>query len=95
MNYLTVNKIIENTESIQAKKYLMELWYAIEEESFPLSLKYHTFKHQFMHLKASAPKNWNLDWDGSQFSLSRQIKHHCYFSIIVQPNGMITYKFSS
>jgi hypothetical protein len=93
VKYSTVSQIIENSESVQARTFLKDLWYALEEDCFAFSLDYKGFKNQFMHLKASAPQNWQLDWDGSQFSLSRQIVNHGVLSIIAQPNGHIIYKF--
>jgi hypothetical protein len=94
VEYITVNQMIDSVDSVQAKLFLKGLWYAIEEGIFSLSLEYEVFKHQFMHLRASAPLNWSLDWDGTQFALSRQIKNHGVFSIIAQSNGTILYKFS-
>ncbi|MGM0876887.1 MAG: hypothetical protein ACQEWV_19555 [Bacillota bacterium] len=94
MKYSTVNQIIESSDSIQALTYLKDLWYAMEEGFFALSLDYEGFKRQFMHLRANAPLNWRLDWDGSQFSLSKEIVNHSVISIIAQSNGQIIYKFS-
>lgn len=92
MNYITVNQLIKAEDSIQAKNYLKELWYAIAEKSFSLSLNYEVFTHQLMHLRASAPVNWRLNWDGTEFSLSREIKNHGTLAIIAKPNGSIIFK---
>jgi hypothetical protein len=94
VKYSTVNQIINASDSVQATLYLKELWYAREENWFSLSLECEVFKHQFMHLRASAPLNWRLDWDGSQFSLSKQTINHGILTIISQTNGHIIYKFS-
>lgn len=93
MKYSSVNQLINDPDSIEAINYLKELWYAIEENIFSLSMNDQTYNHQFIHLRAGAPENWNLNWDGKEFSLTKSIRNHGMMRIISQANGHITFKF--
>lgn len=93
MKYSSINQLINDTDSIEAINYLKELWYAIEENIFSLSMNYQTYNHQFIHLRAGAPENWNLDWNGKQFSLTKTISNHGIMRIISQENGRISFQF--
>ncbi|PMC39139.1 hypothetical protein CJ195_04150 [Bacillus sp. UMB0899] len=94
MNYLTVNQISQSQASIEAKTYLKELWYAIVEGHFAMSRHYRMYKYQLLHLQASAPEDWQLEWNGIQFTLTKDFEHHARVTLMLRPNGSIQYYFS-
>ena len=89
MNYLTVNQISQSQAATDAKTYLKELWYAIVEGHFSMSHQYDIYKDQLLHLQASAPKDWQLGWNGIQFTLTKNIEHHARVTLMLKPNGSI------
>lgn len=93
-NYKPVHEILASKDVLLAKNYLKELWYAIEEEYFSLSTNYKVYKQQIMHLRASAPVNWSLNWNGSQFYLSTIIENHSVLHVSIKSNGHVEYLFS-
>ncbi|WP_078431194.1 hypothetical protein [Metabacillus halosaccharovorans] len=94
MNYLTVNQISQSEAFKEAKAYLKELWYAIVEGHFAMSLRYKMYKYQLLHLQACAPKDWQLGWNGIYFTLTKDIKHHARITMTLKPNGSIQSYFS-
>ncbi len=94
MNYLTVDQISKSQASTEAKTYLKQLWYAIVEGQFAMSCQYKMYKYQLLHLQAGAPKDWQLEWNGFQFTLTKIVKHHARVTLVLEPNGSVDYYFS-
>ncbi len=94
MNYLTVNYILDQQATSEAKGFLKDLWYAIVEGQFSISSDYNIYKQQFMHIQASSPNEWKFGWNGLYFTLTKDIKNHASFTIVLKPNGHFNYYFS-
>ncbi|PGT91565.1 MULTISPECIES: hypothetical protein [Bacillaceae] len=94
MHYRSVNEIINSKQSAEAINYLKGLWYSIVEGEFSFSYNYDIYKMQLMHLRASAPIEWSLEWNGLHFFLTRKIEDHGKITIQLKPNGHFIYKFS-
>lgn len=92
--YKPVQEIIDSKEVLIANSFLKELWYAIEEEYFSFSTNYKVYKQQLMHLRASAPVNWSLNWNGNQFYLSTIIENNSVLHVSINSSGHVDYLFS-